>query len=173
MGPPITNDRTLAKLDDAHQHVLGVFMEEARNAVQTIMNRNNLQQRQVTNSLLREIGIKFPKTEKELIRITKLNTETYKLFGPTLLCLVKNARENYEAIMAAQGDDLDTSHETSEDEHQERDLDPNHNIVVEISDDDVDNDDFSPSDEDLDETESSHYFSVPDDVSQFNSKSEF
>lgn len=173
MGPPITKDRTLAKLDDAHQHVLGVFMEEARNAVQTIMNRNNLQQRQVTNSLLREIGIKFPMTEKELIRITKLNAETYRLFGPTLLRLVKSARENYEAIMAAQGDDLDPNDEASEHEYRERDLDPNHNIVVEISDDDVELGEFSPSDEDLDETESSHYFSVPDDVSQFNNKSKF
>ncbi|KEF52483.1 bloom syndrome protein [Exophiala aquamarina CBS 119918] len=173
MGPPITKDRILAKLDDAHKHVLGIFMEEARNAVQAIMNRNSLQQRQVTNSLLREIGIQFPMTEEELIRITKLNAETYKLFGPTLLRLVQSARENYEAIMAAQGDDLDPNQEASEDEYRERDLDPNHNIVVEISDDDEDNRDFSPSDNDLDETESSHYFSVPDDVNQFNNKSKF
>ena len=173
MGPPITKDRALAKLDDAHQHVLEVFMEEARNAVQMIMDRNKLQQRQVTNSLLREIGIKLPTTDKELIRITKLNAQTYKFFGSTLLRLVKSARENYDAIMAAQGDDLDPGDEASEDEDQGRDLDPNHNIVVEISDDDEDKGEFSPSDEDVDETESSHYFSVPDDVSQFNNKSKF
>lgn len=179
MGPSITKDRKMARLDDAHRHVLEVFMEEARNEVSKIMFRNDLRQRQVTDSLLREIGVNFPENDEELVRISGLNAETYKLFGPTLLRLVKSARNNYDAIMAAQGEDLDPNEEASQDEdvyhrHKARQgqaQDPNHNLVVEISDDEVDNGEFSASDEDLDETESSHYFSVNDQVSQFNNKS--
>lgn len=170
MGPPITQDRQMAKLNDAHRHVLEDFIQEARIAVTNIMVSKGLSQRQVTDSLLREIGTVFPKNEKELSRITsgKLNPETQKIFSSTLLRLVNIARNNYEAIMAVQGEDVDSNHEASEEE----DMDPNHNLVVEISDDELDEDELSPSDDEFGETESSRYFSVNDEAGR-SSKSKF
>lgn len=160
----------MAKLNDAHRHVLEDFIQEARIAVTNIMVSKGLSQRQVTDSLLREIGTVFPKNEKELSRITsgKLNPETQKIFSSTLLRLVNIARNNYEAIMAVQGEDVDSNHEASEEE----DMDPNHNLVVEISDDELDEDELSPSDDEFGETESSRYFSVNDEAGR-SSKSKF
>lgn len=171
MGPPITKDRKMGQLNDVHRQVLDVFIADARNAITRIMFEKGLGQRQVTDSLLREIGVKFPKNEKELVRITSntLNPETQKIFGPTLLRLVNIASDNYDAIMAAQGNDLELNNAESEEE----DMDPNHNIVVEISDDELDDEEFSPSDDEVEESENSRYFSSNTDIVRFENKGNF
>lgn len=155
-GPPITTDENLGTLNETHQHILSDFVERARKEIDAIMIRKSLRQRPVTDRMLREIAIKFPTTDKELKQITRLNLEMYKIFGPTLLRLITAAHNDYEAIMRAQEDRPD---------------DPNHATVVEISDDEINgDDDLAESDIDPFETESSHYFSVADEVSRFNER---
>jgi bloom syndrome protein len=152
----ITNDDKMDELNEVHQHVLEDFIEKAKSHLERIIVAKDLRQKPVSDRLLREIAIKFPQNQEELMRISEMNPDTYKLCGPVLLRLIKIAYNDYEAIMRAQEDRPD---------------DPNHKTVVEISDDEVEDAEFSQSDVEGDETESSHYFSVADDVSQFNAKS--
>ncbi|KIV82834.1 hypothetical protein PV11_04907 [Exophiala sideris] len=155
-GPPITTDENLGTLNETHQHILSDFVERARKEIDAIMIRKSLRQRPITDRVLREIAIKFPTSDKELKQVMRLNPDMYKIFGPTLLRLITTAHNDYEAIMRAQEDRPD---------------DPNHATVVEISDDEFGGvDDVAESDFDPEETESSHYFSVADEVSRFNER---
>ncbi|KAI1625118.1 bloom syndrome protein [Exophiala viscosa] len=155
-GPPIITDENLGTLNETHQHILSDFVERARKEIDAIMIRKSLRQRPITDRVLREIAIKFPTSDKELKQLMRLNPDMYKIFGPTMLRLITTAHNDYEAIMRAQEDRPD---------------DPNHATVVEISDDEFGGvDDVAESDFDPEETESSHYFGVADEVSRFNER---
>lgn len=160
LGPPITSDASMT-LNPSHQHILDDFVGAAKAAIQHISIKYSLRQRPITDRVLREIGVHFPQTEAELQRISGMNDEIFKMFGPKLLELIKVAYNNYEAIMRAQEDRPD---------------DPNHKTVIEIVDDDDDDDDklddaMDPDgDVDMGETESSHYFSADDEVDRPDSR---
>ncbi|KAL2428490.1 ATP-dependent DNA helicase hus2/rqh1 [Exophiala dermatitidis] len=154
LGPPITADQDIGSLNPIHQHILEDFIEKAKKEVDRQVIAKNLRQKPVTDRVLRQIAVQFPQTDEELLEITGLNPEMFRLFGPPLLQLIKLAYDNYEAIMRAQ---------------EGRPDDPNHRTVVEISDDDGEEAGLLQSDLDEDDTEDSHYFnSIPDAVRQFN-----
>ncbi len=153
LGPPITADATTT-LNTTHQHILNDFIEKARAQIERIAMMKNLRQKHITDSTLRKIGLEFPQTMTELQKKSGMNDEILKMFGPVLLRLIKDAYNNYEALMRAQEDRPD---------------DPNHKTVIEIVDDDTNGEDDAESEmniDDVDEAESSHYFSVCDDISQ-------
>ncbi|KIW63064.1 hypothetical protein PV04_09942 [Phialophora macrospora] len=152
LGPPITAD-TSTTLSTTHQHILDDFVEKARAQMKRISIGKSLRQVAVTDRTLREIGVKFPQTEADLQRISGMNDETFKMFGPVLLRLIRSAFNDYEALMRAQEDRPD---------------DPNHQTVIEIADDDS-NGEEPETDvdmDDVDETEDSHYFGAPNDGGQ-------
>lgn len=154
---PITTDEDISALNEIHQHILEDFVERAKTDVQRIVIAKSLRRKPITDRMLRQIAINFPQNEQQLKELTGLNADMYKVFGPLLLRLITTSYNNYEAMMRAQEDRPD---------------DPNHQTVVEISDDEIEgDDDFNESDFDMEEAESSHYFSVSDEVSQFNQRS--
>ncbi|KIX03750.1 uncharacterized protein Z518_07303 [Rhinocladiella mackenziei CBS 650.93] len=155
VGPPITADPTMAPLDNIHRHILEDFVEKAKSDIERIVIAKSLRQKPVSDRVLREIAISFPRNEEDLKQATGMNTERFKIFGPVLLRLITTAYNNYQAMKAAQ-----------EDQHG----DPNDRAVVEISDDEAEEEMLTESDVDLDDPESSHYFSVADEVGQFNEK---
>lgn len=159
IGPAITNDEQMMDLGEIHQFILEDFVDKARSELGRILIAKNLKQKPVSDTVLREIAIHFPRTDAGLRKMTGMNTEMYKICGPALLRLVKSAYNEYKAMVEVEADD-----------------DPNHRTVVEISDDDVDESDYSSNSDGASEdaTESSHYFGVgDDDVSQFNAMSSF
>jgi bloom syndrome protein len=154
---PITSDECISNLNEIHQYVLEDFVEGAKKDIERIVIAKSLRRKPITDQMLRDIAVNFSQTEQEIRKRTRLNDDMYKIFGPMLLRLITTAYNNYEAMMRAQEDPPE---------------DPNHKTVVMISDDDNDrDDDFVENDTDMDETESSHYFSVADEVSQFNQRS--
>lgn len=157
-GPPITTDDDVGSLNEIHQHILEDFVEKAKKEVERQVIAKGLRQKPVTDRVLRQIAIQFPQNEEELQELTGLNSDLFRVFGPPLLRLIMAAYDNYEAMMRAQ---------------EGRPDDPNHRTVVEISDDDAEMGAFSQSDMDPDESENSHYFSVPDEVRQFNEQSKW
>lgn len=154
---PITTDEDISALNEIHQHILEDFVQRAKKDVQRITIAKSLRRKPITDRMLREIAINFPQNDQQLRKLTGLNAEMYKVFGPLLLRLITTSYDNYEAMMRAQEDRPD---------------DPNHQTVVEISDDEMEGDDcFDESDFDMEEAERSHYFGVSDEVSQFNERS--
>jgi bloom syndrome protein len=156
LGPRITSD-TSTNLNPTHQHILDDFVEQARAQMRRISIGKSLRQVAVTDRTLREIGVRFPQTEGDLQQISGMNDETFKIFGPVLLRLIRAAFNNYEALMRAQEDRPD---------------DPNHQTVIEIADDDT-NGEEPETDvdmDDVDETESSRYFSAAADGDQLSGR---
>ncbi|KIX98469.1 uncharacterized protein Z520_05770 [Fonsecaea multimorphosa CBS 102226] len=154
VGPPITTDDRTEGLDEIHQHILDDFVDNAKKEIKRIQIAKGLRQASISDLILREIATHFPRDENALRDICRMNEEKFQMFGPVLLRLVKSAYNDYKAMKEATGEDVGAPHDRS---------------IVEISDDE-DGDRVDESDEELDETESSHYFSVADDVSQFNEK---
>jgi bloom syndrome protein len=117
----------------------------------------DLKQQPFSDSVLREMAINFPQSEEELLSINGINPERVRLHGRRFLKLIQEANKNYEAMMTAQEDCP---------------VDPNHENVVEISDDDDADSQLSQefSDVEFDETETSQYFVDPN-VTDFNTRS--
>lgn len=154
---PITSDESISNLNEIHQYILEDFVERAKKDIERIVIAKSLRRKPITDQMLRDIAIHFSQTEQEIKKRTRLNDDMYKIFGPMLLRLITTAYNNYEAMIRAQEDPPE---------------DPNHKTVVMISDDEIEgDDDFVENDVDVDESESSHYFSVADEVSQFNQRS--
>ncbi|OAL38496.1 hypothetical protein AYO20_02145 [Fonsecaea nubica] len=154
VGPPITTDDRTGGLDEVHQHILNDFVDNAKKEIKRIHITKGLRQTSISDLVLREIATQFPQDEAALRNMCKMNPETFQMFGPVLLRLARSAYNDYRAMKEARGEDVDGPFDPS---------------IVEISDDE-DADRVTESDEDLDESESSHYFSVADDVSHFNEK---
>ncbi|ETN39244.1 uncharacterized protein HMPREF1541_05467 [Cyphellophora europaea CBS 101466] len=160
LGPPITIDQKLANLDEMHQHVLEDFVERARDVVQKVMIENNMRRRAISDTMLREMAIEFPRTEGELLRINGMTEDYLSIYGPDLLRLIETAHSNYLAIKSAQEDEAN-------------DDGPGRAEFVEISDDE---DDFIVDDDDDDDDDKSdaspsgrsRYFDAGNDVEQYN-----
>lgn len=164
LGPPITIDEKMETLNATHRHIVDIFVETAKKALQKIMFSKSLRRQPITDTQLREIAVAFPQNSQELLIIEGVDEYKVKTYGRLLLKLVKEAHNDYEAMMRAQEDRPD---------------DPNHKNVVEISSDEedfVDDEedfDMSQSEVDFDDTETSQYFSAPDpDGKRFNAQSE-
>lgn len=162
MGPPITIDEKIAQLDDGHRLVLQEFVEKAREGVEKIMKSKSLRRRPVSDTVLREIAIAFPKSKTEMLNVNGMDEDTYQMIGPVLLRLIKSAYNEYDAIMRAQEDLPDDTADQG---------------VVEISDDDDrpglpdEYQDSENGDDSFEESEQSHYFDAAAEVEKFNSQS--
>jgi len=165
IGPPITTDSKLERLNPTHRHIVEDFVDNAKRQSHKIMIKMNLKQQPFSDSVLREMAINFPQSEEELLSIEGADPERVRLHGPRFLKLIQEANKNYEAMMVAQEDCP---------------VDPNHKNVVEISDDEDNEDDADVqlsqefSDVEFDETETSQYFArgrVDPDVENFNARS--
>ena len=156
IGPPIITDSKLERLNPIHRHIVEDFVDNAKKQSHDIMVRMDLKQQPFSDSVLREMAINFPQSEEELLSIDGINAERVRLHGRRFLKLIQEAYKNYEAMMMAQED---------------RPVDPNHENVVEISDDDADSQSSQEfSDVEFDETETSQYFVDPN-VTDFNTRS--
>jgi len=156
IGPPIMTDSKLERLNPIHRHIVEDFVDNAKKQSHDIMVRMDLKQQPFSDSVLREMAINFPQSEEELLSIDGINAERVRLHGRRFLKLIQEAYKNYEAMMMAQED---------------RPVDPNHENVVEISDDDADSQSSQEfSDVEFDETETSQYFVDPN-VTDFNTRS--
>jgi bloom syndrome protein len=167
IGPPITLDDNIASLSASHRHVLEDFVEKGRKAVSQIVIKHSLSRKQISDTMLREMAVKFPRNEAEMLRIRGMSPDLLEYFGPTLLKLVDEAQATHLAIIDAQSDEEDDR--------------PSGSVrrgTVEISDDEDDMNDFIVADDDFggsdggsDMGESSHFFDASTEVGRFNRQS--
>ena len=157
LGPPITTDDRLLLLNPTHRHVLDDFMQHAKKECSTIMLQKGLRSQPFSDATLREMGINFPLTTAKMLEIDGIDQDKVERYGVRLLRLIKDAHNTYEALMRAQEDVPD---------------DPNHQNVVEISDDNHEpaqalneSDDHEFSDD-----ETSQYFQLAPEVAACHSE---
>ncbi|KAJ9257353.1 hypothetical protein DTO207G8_2107 [Paecilomyces variotii] len=152
VGPPITGDEKMKELDSIHHMVVEDFVIRAKKECHDIMMKKGLRSQPFSDSILRDMAIRFPKNESELLAIGGIDSDKVERYGSQFLRLIRGAQQHYEDLKG---------------EHNGVVHDPNHDTVIPISSDDEFSDDdlFADgvSNLDLDNTITSQYFEVPQD----------
>ena len=157
LGPPIVSDERLEDLDAVHRLIVDEFVRNAKHKNEQLFTRDNLRDRPFTESMLREMAIKFPQDEQALLEIAEIDPERVRLYGKDFLRLVRQAQQYYREAMMNQDDD--------------RPLDPNHMNVISISSDSEGGSDSNLPMDDLESPEGERSNFWPEaDVAAFNER---
>jgi len=161
VGQRITSDNTMEALDDMHRFVVEGFVLKAKPIAEKIQNDKFLHTVPFSDTVLRQMAIRFTETEEQMLQIPGANPERVRLYGKRFTKLVKDCRRQYSEMSGGNDDP--------------RVLDPNlQNVIDLVSDDDDENNDygsgFSGSDMEEDEGEASNYFRPDPRVQAFNQK---
>ncbi|CAG8920019.1 unnamed protein product [Penicillium salamii] len=128
MGPPITSDQRLDRLDQMHRVVVEDFQEHAKIMLQDLVVKKGLRCQPFSDQSLREMAISFPTNLNELSTIPDIDQDKVKRYGRQILELVGNAKRRYEEM-------------TQEAETNGVVADPNHHNVINLSSSDEYSDD--------------------------------
>ncbi|KAJ5506632.1 hypothetical protein N7453_005589 [Penicillium expansum] len=128
MGPPITSDQKLDRLDHMHRVVVEDFQEHAKIMLQDLVVKKGLRCQPFSDQVLRDMGISFPTNLTELSAIPDIDQDKVKRYGRQILGLVDNAKRRYLEM-------------TQEAETSGIVPDPNHHNVINLSSSDEYSDD--------------------------------
>jgi bloom syndrome protein len=161
IGQRITADETMGSLNEIHRYVVEDFVQKAKKIAEKIQNNNFLHAVPFSDTVLRQMAIRFTETEEEIVRIPEANPEKVRLYGKYFAKLVKECHRQYNEMSGGNDDP--------------RILDPNlRNVIDLVSDEDDENEDYGPefsgSDMEEEEGESSNYFQVNPAVQAFNER---
>jgi bloom syndrome protein len=162
LGAPITRDEAIHNLDEVHQDVLASFVHHAKEQMQALMKKKSLRQQPFSDTMLREMAIKFPKNLVSMKSIRGIDPVKVDLHGAALLPLIAQYKKQLDTMMQ---DAADIPY------------DPNHVTAIYIDSDDDDDDDDNEDDEfayDSDPAaasqERSSYFPPNREVEAFNAR---
>ncbi|KAJ5168744.1 Bloom syndrome protein [Penicillium canariense] len=128
VGPPITADQKMERLDHLHRAVVEDFEVTAKRYLQEIVVEKGLRSQPFPDHILRDMAISFPKTPSELSAIPGIDPDKVTRYGRQILRLVDNARRRY--------------HELKEEAESNGIVpDPNHHNVINLSSSDEYSDD--------------------------------
>ncbi|KAJ6028474.1 Bloom syndrome protein [Penicillium herquei] len=120
LGPPITTDQKMDRLDHLHRAVVEDFEVTAKRYLQEIVVEKGLRAQPFPDHLLRDMAISFPKNLSELAALPGIDQDKVKRYGRQILRLVDNAKRRY--------------HELTEDAESNGVVpDPNHHNVINLS----------------------------------------
>ncbi|KAG0158253.1 hypothetical protein PDIDSM_5766 [Penicillium digitatum] len=120
MGPPITSDQKLDRLNQMHRVVVEDFQEHAKIMLQDLVVKKGLRCQPFSDQVLRDMGISFPSNLAELSAIPGIDQDKVKRYGRQILGLVDNAKRRYLEM-------------TQEAETSGVVPDPNHHNVINLS----------------------------------------
>jgi bloom syndrome protein len=184
LGNPISTDERTAKLDDWQSDVLKDFMEGAKRMRRTIMVSKGHREAIFSDTVLREMGLQLPATVKEMSAIKGIKPEMVERYGKQFLPLIENTRTCYGTnLPESSNTTLQRLHTEVEDNDEERPMDKNHQIVIDLcnSEDEAtakpteDESDYSFDDNEDDEDDgfhTSHHFTqhMDPEVEAFNNR---
>ncbi len=147
LGPPITSDQRIdeANLNDVHRNIIPHFVIAAKKIEEKIRNEKGRRKAIFNEENLREMAINWTITVNEMLEIRGINREHVKSFGARFLPLIQRYHDQYESMMRPKDD---------------RDIDENHQNVIEISTDSEDEEDECG--------QTSGYFTQSAEVQAFN-----
>jgi bloom syndrome protein len=150
LGPPITIDQRMANLPDIHRDVISDFVEKAKELEENLRNRTGVRKPFFTEANFREMAIKWTVTPTEMMQIPDINVERVKTYGSHFVKLVTQCYTSYDQMMAKQEDG-------------QRDVDTNHQNVIDLISDDEDYGSDNGDEEAIleAEQEGSKYFGKP------------
>ena len=165
LGCPITVDERLEGLSDLQKDLLEDYMLAAKKLMKQIMQEKNLRNPPFTDTILREMGLDLPRSLQEMRNIRGIDPDRVERYGKRFLKIINNARDIYGQLLPRSEDHASNIL----DEDEDAPMDPNHQEVILISDDeavpegifDESDDSFEVEDDDEDEDEhlqTSHHF---------------
>jgi bloom syndrome protein len=122
MGPPITIDERMAVLPGIHRAFIAQFVDAARSLEEKIRNKHSLRKPFFSEANLREMAIDWTDTLDKMMQISDINADRVKSYGQQFVDLVSQYQKNYDAAMSDFTDN--------------RDLDKNHQNVIDLISDD-------------------------------------
>ncbi|KAJ5720887.1 Bloom syndrome protein [Penicillium malachiteum] len=120
LGPPITTDQKMDRLNHLHRAVVEDFEVTAKRYLQEIVVEKGLRAQPFPDHLLRDMAISFPKNLSELAALPGIDQDKVKRYGRQILRLVDNAKRRYHEL-------------TEEAESNGVVPDPNHHNVINLS----------------------------------------
>jgi bloom syndrome protein len=136
----------MAGLPEMHRVFVEQFVEEANKTMEKIRNSRSLKKAIFTEANLREMAINWTTTLKDMEEIEDINVESVKMWGKKFLPIVQKYFANYEVAV---------------DESEDRDIDKNHQNVIDLCSEDEDDEyGMNESDEEaiLEAEQGSKYF---------------
>ena len=118
MGPPITIDERMAILPELHRVYIAQFVDAARSLEEKIRNKHNLRKPFFTEANLREMAIDWTDTLDKMMQISDINADRVKSYGQPFVALVAQYQRNYNEVI--------------NDHTNNRDLDKNHQNVIDL-----------------------------------------
>lgn len=148
LGPPVTTDERMEALPELHRVFVYQFVEEAKKEVDRIKNDRNLSRLFFTESNLREMAIGWTVTLDDMRQISGINVDAVTKWGKYIVPIVARYSKNYDDAMSGRED---------------RDIDKNHQNVIDLCSDDEDEEEFDLNDSDAEailqaEQQGSKYF---------------
>ncbi|TKA28011.1 hypothetical protein B0A50_04077 [Salinomyces thailandicus] len=174
-GPPIQSDDVMDRLDEMHRHIVDNFVIEAKHKCQSIMMDRTLSSPPFSDTILRQMAIRFTDTTDQMMRIPGINANKVEHYGKHFIRLIRDCKRHYEEM----------TRESVPLPPEDQLLDPNLQNVINLVSDDDDADeegdaddyygsladsDLEPSEDDDDEGVPSHHFQPPDNVAAFNAR---
>ena len=97
-GPPIQNDDRMEQLEEFHRMTVDGFVSECKNYQKELMMKRGLRSPPFTDTMLREMAIRFPQTKEEFVAIPGVDAEKFELYGAKFLEKIRDAKRSYEEI---------------------------------------------------------------------------
>ncbi|PGH06447.1 hypothetical protein AJ79_06537 [Helicocarpus griseus UAMH5409] len=123
LGPPITDDGKLSRLNPLQSIIVDEFMFYAKNTCHEIMMKKSLRDQPFPDAILREMAISLPEDKKQLLKIPNIDPDKVERYGTQFLRLIRRAEDRYQELQAERERDGSPIH------------DPNHENVINISSD--------------------------------------
>jgi len=145
----IASDPTMDELSNEHRLIVEDFIFHAKQVCENIREGNGLRSVPFTDTILREMAIRFCGTQEELLQIPDINPEMVTRHSKPFLQLIQSSKQRYQDLVQ----------EGNTDDDGETAMDPNHVTIITIPSDDEDEYGDLPSGaEDIGIEESSSYF---------------
>lgn len=140
LGPPIQDDMQLVEhnLPEIHQMLIQEFVDQAKGIDENIRNKNGRKRPMFNEKNFRDMCIRWTMTLDELKKIKDIDQAMASKYGMKFIPLIRQFNERYTEMMDAQAG--------------ERDMDHNHENVIDLlSDSDASEDEGEEGDEQLEE----------------------
>lgn len=143
LGPPIQEDERMKDLSEKQRDIVNIFVPEAKQLFKGIQLKKDLRAQPFSDTILREIAIRVPTNQRELLRVPGINAEMAKIYGSEVFTLLDRIIQYSEhgllAVISPKAKprgsrrkqivDEDDADNTSAAENSEVPQDPNHRIV--------------------------------------------
>ena len=144
-GSPIRNDDRMEQLEETHRIIVDGFVVDCKRFQQNLIVRRGLKAAPFTDTMLREMAIRFPTNKEQFLAIPGIDPDKYDLYGDTFMAFIRNAKSSYDSMVTGLMAKPD---------------DPNHRNVVDLVSDESeaqesdDDDEYGQIDLDPDQLES-------------------